>query len=53
MNDKLKTEIVNFDITLRTRYSLEELLAQCDETADFSAEDQIWIDSLPVGRELF
>ncbi len=33
--------------------SLDELLAQCDETADFSAEDQAWLDSKPVGRELF
>ncbi|MGJ7580266.1 AbrB/MazE/SpoVT family DNA-binding domain-containing protein [Variovorax sp. RHLX14] len=36
----------------RTRYSLEELLAQCDTTAPMSAEDSDWIDAAPVGKEL-
>ena len=35
----------------RPRYSLDELLAQCDEAAP-SAEDRAWIDSKPVGNEL-
>ena len=34
------------------RYSLDELLAQCDETAPSSAEDHDWIDAKPVGNEL-
>ena len=34
------------------RYSLDELLAQCDETAPASAEDRAWVDAKPVGREL-
>lgn len=38
--------------TLRPRYSLDELLAQCDASAEFSAEDRVWLDSKPVGREL-
>ena len=38
--------------TLRPRYSLDELLAQCDASAEFSAEDRAWLDSKPVGSEL-
>lgn len=38
--------------TLRPRYSLDELLAQCDASAEFSAEDRDWMDSKPVGNEL-
>ena len=33
------------------RYSLEELLAQCDEDAD-EDEDLAWVDGGPVGDEL-
>lgn len=38
--------------TLRPRYSLEELLAQCDASAEVSAEDLTWLHSKPVGKEL-
>ena len=38
--------------TLRPRYSLDELLAQCDASADLSAEDRAWLDNKPVGSEL-
>ena len=38
--------------TLRPRYSLDELLAQCDASADLSAEDRAWLDNKPVGNEL-
>lgn len=38
--------------TLRPRYSLDELLAQCDASAEVSAEDHAWLDSKPVGSEL-
>lgn len=38
--------------TLRPRYTLDELLAQCDESAEVSAEDAAWLDGKPVGREL-
>lgn len=34
------------------RYTLEELLAQCDETAEITAEDRAWIDAKPVGNEI-
>lgn len=38
--------------TQRPRYTLDELLAQCDESAEASAEDIAWVDGQPVGREL-
>jgi len=38
--------------TPRPHYSLEELLAQCDASAEISAEDRTWLDSKPVGSEL-
>ncbi len=36
----------------RPRYSLDELLAQCDASAEVSAEDRDWLDGKPVGGEL-
>ncbi|WLS80409.1 antitoxin [Erwinia pyri] len=36
----------------RPRYSLEELLAQCDPHADTSKEAQEWIDAPAVGKEI-
>ncbi len=36
----------------RPSYSLDELLAQCDETAAPSTEDHAWIEAKPVGNEL-
>jgi antitoxin ChpS len=36
----------------RPRYSLDELLAQCDPDAPLSDEEQAWLDAPPVGREV-
>lgn len=36
----------------RPRYTLDELLAQCDETAELTADDREWLDAPAVGREL-
>ena len=36
----------------RPRYSLDELLAQCDASAELTAEDREWLDMKPVGGEL-
>lgn len=36
----------------RTRYTLDELLAQCDASADITAEDREWLDAKPVGGEM-
>jgi antitoxin ChpS len=35
----------------RPRYTLDELLAQCDPAAPLSDEDRDWVDSPVVGRE--
>ena len=37
---------------LRPKYSLDELLAQCDDTAALSSEDRDWINAKPAGNEL-
>lgn len=36
----------------RPKYTLEELLAQCDETIEISSEEREWLDMKPVGAEL-
>jgi len=34
------------------RYTLDELLVQCNESLTASQEERDWIDAMPVGREL-
>lgn len=36
----------------RPRYSLDELLAQCDAAEADAAEDREWMDARPAGKEL-
>jgi antitoxin ChpS len=36
----------------RPRYSLDELLAQCDASAELTVEDRAWVDEKPLGSEL-
>jgi len=36
----------------RPHYSLDELLAQCDTSAELTVEDRAWLDAKPVGSEL-
>ncbi|MGD0731548.1 MAG: AbrB/MazE/SpoVT family DNA-binding domain-containing protein [Terracidiphilus sp.] len=36
----------------RPRYTLDELLAQCDYSGPLTAEEREWIDAPAVGREL-
>ena len=36
----------------RPSYTLDELLAQCEETTATTPEDLEWINSKPVGKEL-
>ena len=38
---------------VRRRYTLEELLAQCDISADFTPDEKEWFDAKPIGEELF
>lgn len=35
----------------RPRYTLDELLAQCNPKAQRSKQDHQWLDDKPVGRE--
>jgi len=36
----------------RPRYTLDELLAQCDASAEPSAGDREWLEATPVSSEL-
>jgi antitoxin ChpS len=36
----------------RPKYTLDDLLSQCDPNAPLNEEDREWLDSPPVGREL-
>ena len=36
----------------RPRYTLDELLTQCDAAAPINTQDRDWLDSQPVGNEL-
>lgn len=36
----------------RPHYTMDELLGQCDATAEVAAEDHQWLAAKPVGREL-
>jgi antitoxin ChpS len=36
----------------RRRYTLNELLAQCDPRAPRTKQEREWLESKPVGREL-
>lgn len=40
------------DPAVRPRYTLDELLAQCDASAEISVDDREWLDAPPVGNEL-
>jgi len=37
---------------LRPRYTLDELLAQCDPAAELTQEDREWLDAKTKGGEL-
>ena len=36
----------------RPKYTLEELMAQCDLDAPWTDEEKEWLDDKPVGREI-
>lgn len=36
----------------RPKYTLEELMAQCDLDAPWTDEEREWLDAPPVGREI-
>ncbi len=41
-----------FNPNPRPRYTLDELLAQCDAFAEISPEDRKWLNAAPVSNEL-
>jgi antitoxin component of MazEF toxin-antitoxin module len=38
-------------VRTQRRYTLEELVAQCDPKKRLSREERAWLDAPPVGRE--
>lgn len=48
----IKNDRLMIEPTARPRYTLDELLAQCDASAEVSAEDREWVDAHPIGSEL-
>jgi antitoxin ChpS len=36
----------------RPKYTLDELLAQCDPNAEITEEERMWLDLEPVGKEI-
>lgn len=44
-------EIVAQQAPARPRYTLEELVTQCDPDAPLTDEDRAWLEVPPVGRE--
>jgi len=36
----------------RPRYTLDELLAQCDSSAELTVQEREWLDAPVVGREI-
>ena len=49
---ELSTDARYIVIDKLPRYTLEELLAQCDPVAELTGEDREWLDAKPVGREV-
>lgn len=36
----------------KPKYTLDELLSQCDPNAEITEEDRVWLNLAPVGKEL-
>lgn len=55
-NTKLEVSVQDGKIVAvprkRPKYTLEELLAQCDFDAPLSEEEREWMNDPPVGREI-
>jgi len=41
------------DQPIKPKYTIEQLLAQCDFSQPMSAEDREWLDAPSVGREIW
>jgi antitoxin ChpS len=46
------TDLTKIDEPGKPRFTVEELLAQCEPDAAISEEDRKWLDVPPAGREL-
>jgi antitoxin ChpS len=46
------TDLIKIGDPGKPRYTLDELLAQCQPDAVMSQEDRDWLDVSPSGREL-
>lgn len=51
-HDALKADLARAVSADRVRYTLDELLAQCDPSAELTPQEQEWLDAPAVGREL-
>ena len=52
VNISLESDRLVITTETKKRYSLQELLAQCDTSAPIPDEDAQWIASAPKGQEL-
>lgn len=51
-HDALKADPARAVSADLVRYTLDELLAQCDPSAELTAQEREWLDAPAVGREL-
>ena len=49
---KLIYEAFTAEPRRRSKYTLDELLSQCDFDTPYSDEERAWLDAPPVGREI-
>lgn len=50
--DALKADPARAVTPDRVRHTLDELLAQCDPSAELTAQEREWLDAPAVGREV-
>ncbi|MGQ5490851.1 AbrB/MazE/SpoVT family DNA-binding domain-containing protein [Thauera sp. ZXT1-4] len=48
----VKNDRLTIEPTAQPLYTLDELLAQCNASAEISTEDREWLDAHPIGGEL-
>lgn len=51
-HDALKADPARAVLADRVRYTLDELLAQCDPSAELTEQEREWLDAPAVGREV-
>jgi len=49
---QLEGEVEGLTVRRPAKYSLDELLSQCDVSQPMSEEEREWLESPPTGREL-